>query len=174
MKTKIKILIIFIFTILLNYSCSNESHIEEYEINLDSLKTLPNGFYAYRRGRVYFSNQNSKNYRVWYNLNISGDIESVFKIEDLDNNKSADTTNIRMFGIDTNESKIIAQKFIHLSQKFKFGHISIDKKNKISFSYRDGLAEQYVKTLNDSVNGIYLKDKEFKLLKNGWFENIEH
>jgi hypothetical protein len=72
---------------------------------------------------------------------------------------------------DTSDLIRNAQEFINLSRKYKFGHIKIDRKNIISFSYRDGLSEQFVKTLNDSVKTLYLENKDFELLGNGWFEN---
>ena len=65
------------------------------------------------------------------------------------------------------------RKFVDLSRKFRFGHICVDKANKIAFSNQDGLSEQFVKTFNDSLKNIYLINKEFKLLPNGWFEYLD-
>ena len=65
------------------------------------------------------------------------------------------------------------QRFIDLSRKFKFGHIKVDKSNKVSFSYRDGLSEQFVITFNDSLKEKYSNNNDFKLLTNGWFEYID-
>ena len=80
---------------------------------------------------------------------------------------------IKTYAIDTLLSKSCTQIFIDLSRKYSFGHILVDRKNKISFSYKDGLAEQYVKALNDSINNAYLKKKNFVLLSNGWYQNTE-
>ena len=152
------------------FGCKTENHIDKYKANLDSLLTLPDGFYAYRHGRIYFSDNKNGNYIIWYNLNFWGNISTVFKIDyyEESNNKA-----VSKFKVDTIESKKVMQHFIELSSNFKFGHISIDRKNKVSFSYQDGLQEQYVKPLNDSIKTIYLKKKDFKLLKNDWFEFIE-
>lgn len=141
-----------------------------YEVNVDLLKTLPDGFYAHRRGNIYFANEK---YMIWHTLDNSGDAKNIFKVSDLTDQNSDKTSTINKYNIDTVENKIIMQKFIDLGREFKFGHIKVDKSNKISFSYKDGLSEQYVMTFNDSLKNIYLKNKDFKLLNNGWFEYTE-
>jgi hypothetical protein len=170
MNRKIIVAIIAFFICVLNTGCNKRNHIEKYNVELDSLKTLPNNFYAYRRGRIYVEDSN---YRTWFNLDNRGNIFSVFNIEDFKYSEKEDSAIIATYKIDTSLCKSIAQRFVDLSKKFKFGHIFIDKKRKISFSYEEDLSEEYVKALDDSTKNAYSKKKGFKLLQNGWFENIE-
>ena len=167
MKYISKIFILVLIITFLN-SCNNENHIDKYDVNIDSLKTLPNNFYAYRGGSVFIENWE---YRIWFKLNSSGNIENVSNVQDYANYKGDKLTAIKKYKIDTVKIKTIAQKFIKLSRKFKFGHIKIDKENKIYFSSRKEPIEQYVMILNDSLKKVYYKNKDFRLLKNGWFEN---
>jgi len=169
-RNKIKAFITFFITII-SASCKTENHIDKYDVQVNSLKILPDNFYAYRGGRIYLEGIKIENYRIWFNRDDKGDLQDIFKIDDLKNRYSG-LEIIKTYGIDTSLNKAYAQTFIQLSRKYKFGHILIDKENKISFSYKDGLAEQYVKALNDSISNIYAKKKDFRLLKNGWFENI--
>ena len=168
-RNKIKAFIIFFITII-NASCKN--HIDKYNVKVDSLKLLPDNFYAYRGGRIYVEDIKLEKYRIWFNRDDEGDLQDIYTIDDLKNRYSG-LKIINTYGIDTFLSKAYAQTFIQLSRKYKFGHIYIDKKYKISFSYRDGLAEQYVMALNDSIKNIYANNKDFRLLKNGWFEFID-
>ncbi len=103
----------------------------------------------------------------------SGNVKDIFNISDLTDQNSDRTTIINKYNIDTTDNKIVMQRFIDLSRKYKFGHIKVDKSNKISFSYRDGLSEQFVMTFNDSLRNKYSNNKDFKLLTNGWFEYID-
>lgn len=151
--------------------CTN--HINKYKVNIDSLLVLPDGFYAYRRGRAYCENIKTERFVIWFDLDDDGNIENVFKITDFKRLDAANETVIRKYGIDTSSYKTQMQQFINLSKKYKFGHIYVDRNNKIIFSYKNGLFEQYVKTFNDSTRNVYLKDKDFRLLDNGWFENRE-
>jgi hypothetical protein len=171
-RNKIKALII-IFIPILNASCKNENHIDKYDVKVDSLKILPDNFYAYRGRRIYLEDVKLENYRIWFNRDDKGNVQDIVKIEDFKNRNSGLETIIKTYAIDTSSSKVYAQTFIELSKKYKFGNISIDKESKISFSYKDGLAEQYVKTLNDSIRNMYANKKDFRLLENGWFENID-
>lgn len=152
----------------------NRNHIDKYEIDIDTLKTLPNNFYAYRRGSIFIEDTEFKNYRLWFRLDELGNIKNVFRVENLKNYKENPNSVLKKYNIDTLQFKKNAQKFIELSRKFKFGHININKENIIYFSNKDGLAEQYVKIFNDSLKKKYSNDKQFKLLKNSWFENIEN
>ena len=140
---------------------------------MDSLKTLPDGFYAYRRGNIYFEDIHLKKYRIWLNLNNLGNVKSIIRVEDFNNRNAEVKETISKYRIDTVEQKNNLQKFIDLSREYKFGHIGIDKNNKISFSYKEGLSEQYVKSFNDSIENLYVKNIDFILLNNGWFEYIE-
>ncbi|MFT3702147.1 MAG: hypothetical protein QM802_07245 [Agriterribacter sp.] len=146
--------------------CNNQNHIDRYKVDIEELKTLPDNFYAFRRGNLYYGNEK---YRIWFTKTLTRNVKNIMRIEDLQNG-IVEIKDLALYNIDTNASKNIAQHFIDLSGKFKFGHIMIDKKNKISFSYRDGLFEQYVKALNDSVINKYKNNKNFRLLENGWFE----
>jgi hypothetical protein len=172
-SSKVKALVFILFVTVFNFGCKNQNHIDKYDVNLELLKTLPNAFYAYRRGNIYYEDGKLKEYRIWFNLDNFGNVKNIFKIEDFADNNANEIATIRKYKIDTAEKKILMQRFINLSRKFKFGHINVDKSNKISFSYQDGLREQYVKTLNDSLSNIYLKNKDFRLLNNGWFEYVE-
>lgn len=173
MPSKIKMLIVTAFLVIINASCRNENHIDKYKVNLDYLDALPNNFYAYRGGRIYLEDAKVQEYRIWFNINNEGNVQDIFRIEDFRNLNDKSEKVITSYAIDTSLSKVYAQKFIDLSRQFQFGHIYIDKSNKVSFSCKDGLAEQYVKALNDSVYYIYSNKKNFELLKNGWFQNLE-
>lgn len=167
---KIKLILLFLITLLIG--CKNENHIEKYDVNINSFKTLPDNFYAYRGGRIFID---TKEYMIWFNLDSYGNVESVFKIDDIIDRGNRNQANvIRKYKIDTLESKANAQKFIELSNEFKFGHINIDRKNKIAFSYKNGLPEQYVKVFNDSLKNVYNKNADFRFLENEWFEYIEN
>lgn len=168
-----KIYTIIFFLTIVNAGCKNENHIDRYNVSLETLETLPDGFYAYRRGRVYSEDLKLERYRIWFNLDAFGNIESIFEIEDLRNRNADEITTIKNYNIDTVENLKNIKKFIDLSKKFKFGHINIDRVNKISFSYKDGVSEQYVRTLNDSMHQLYATKMNFKFLQNGWFENAE-
>jgi hypothetical protein len=167
---KIQTLVIILLVTVFNFGCKEENHIDKYDVNVDSLKTLPDGFYAYRRGNIFFDNEK---FMIWYTLDNSGNVKDIFKISDLTDQNSDKTATINKYNIDTIENKIVMQRFIDLSKKFKFGHIKVDKSNKVSFSFRDGLSEQFVMTLNDSLKYKYSDNKDFKLLTNGWFEYID-
>ena len=155
--------VLFLFIIIFSLGCKNKNHIDKYEVNLDSLKTLPNAFYAYRHGSIYYEDLQLKEYRIWLNLDDFGNVKSIFKIEDFADKNADEIATVNKYKIDTTEKKILMQRFIDLSRRFKFGNITIDKTNKISFSYRDGLPEQYVKTFNDSLKNLYLKNDDFRL-----------
>jgi len=159
--------IIIILSILIS-SCDNRNHIDKHNISLTELKTLPQNFYGYRHGSVYLADLEHKKYRIWFHLDKNGNVKNIFRVDNLKNLKDS----LQTFKIDTIKEKKSIQKFIELSRKFKFGHIRMDTVNKIYFSSIEGLSEEFVKTFNDSVNQIYIKNKEFRLLKNGWFEKI--
>ena len=167
---KIQTLVFILFATFFGFGCKEENHIDKYEVNVDSLKTLPDGFYAYRRGNIFFDNEK---FMIWYTLDNSGNVKDVFRISDMADQGSEKAATINKYNIDTKVNKIYMQRFIDLSRKFKFGHIKVDRLNKVSFSYRDGLSEQYVMTFNDSLKEKYTNDKDFKILTNGWFEYID-
>lgn len=167
---EIQTLVIILLVTVLNFGCNEENHIDKYDVNVDSLKTLPDGFYAYRRGNIFFDNEKLM---IWYTLDNSGNVKDIFKINDLTDKNADKTATLNKFSIDTTENKIVMQRFIELSRRFKFGHIKVDRLNKVSFSYLDGLSEQYVITFNDSLKEKYSNNKDFKVLTNGWFEYVE-
>jgi len=164
---------VIIFMIALHCSCANQNHIDEYKVNIDSLKTLPDNLYAYRRGSIFIEDVNTGNYRTWFTINAGGNVGHIYKIDDFKNQGSDAATTIKRYSIDTFNSKSLAQEFIRLSTKYKFGHIYIDKSNLIYFSHKDGVTQQYVRALNDSIQAAYLNNTDFRLLHNGWFEYIE-
>ena len=168
MKSVYVIIILFV----LISSCDNKNHIEKYNINLTELKTLPQNFYGYRSGSVYLNDLEHKKYMFWFRLDENGNVKNIFRIDNFQNLKDS-LQALKTFKIDTIKEKKNMQNFIELSRKFKFGHIKMDTINKIYFSTIEGLSEEFIKTFNDSVTKIYKKDKEFRLLKNGWFEKIE-
>ena len=115
--------------------CTN--HIDKYQVSLDSLQTLPDGCYAYRRGNVYVEDVKNERYRIWYSLTGSGNIKDITQIDDF-KNTTGKTNNdkavvINKYRIDTVSSKAIAQRFIEFSRKFRFGLLKIDKKIESSF-----------------------------------------
>ena len=167
---KIQTLVIIILATFFSFGCKEENHIDKYEVNVDSLKTLPDGFYAYRRGNIFFDNEK---FMIWYTLDNSGNVKDVFRISDMADQNSEKEATIKKYNIDTTVNKIDMQRFINLSRRFKFGHIKVDRLNKVSFSFRDGLPEQYVKTFNDSLEEKYSNNKYFKILTNGWFEYVD-
>jgi hypothetical protein len=167
---EIETLVIILLLTVFNFGCKEENYIDKYDVNVKSLKTLPNGFYAYRGGNIFFD---SEKFMIWYTLDNSGNVKDIFNISDLTDQNSDRTTIINKYNIDTTDNKIVMQRFIDLSRKHKFGHIKVDKSNKISFSYRDGLSEQFVMIFNDSLRNKYSNNKDFKLLSNGWFEYID-
>jgi len=167
---KMQTLLIILLVTVFNFGCKEENHIDKYDVNVDSLKTLPDGFYAYRRGKIFFDNDK---FMIWYTLDNSENVKDIFRISDMTDQNSDKTATIDKYNIDTIGNKIAMQRFIDLSKKFKFGHIKVDKSNKVSFSYRDGLSEQFVMTLNDSLKNKYSNNKDYKLLENGWFEYID-
>ncbi len=174
--------ILLLFIGILVFGCKSYNHIEKYGVDIDSLKTLPDGFYAYRGGRVYQEEMMADTYRVWFNLDDLGNIENIEWIQDLMYREPYKTSHpernneslIADYKIDTLRNKTITQKFIDLSKKFRFGHLLVDKKKKISFSVIDGLPEQYTFPLQDSVTEVYFKNPSFKKLPSGWFVNVEN
>lgn len=166
---EVQTLVIILLVTVFNFGCKEENHIDMYNLNVDSLKTLPDGFYAYRHGNIFFNNDK---FMIWYTLDNSGNIKDIFKVSDLKDQNADKTATINKYNIDTTRNKIVMQRFIDLSRKFKFGHVKVDKLNKVSFSYRDGLSEQFVMTFNDSLKNKYSNNKDFKLLTNGWFEYV--
>ncbi|MHA3788526.1 hypothetical protein ACX0HA_09980 [Flavobacterium hauense] len=162
--------LIIISLLILFCSCSKESnHIEEYDVDIQQLKTLSDNFYAYRGGKVYI---HAEKYMIWFNLDWKGDILNVFTING-DSIRNEIPLAIARYKIDTLKLKNDAQHFIDLSHEFRFGHIHIDHKNKIAFSHIEGLTEQYVMPFNDSIKNEYIKKPNFMVLPNGWFVNTE-
>ncbi|UAY53575.1 hypothetical protein [Ferruginibacter albus] len=171
-KNKVKLFLFATCLICMTSSCHN--HIDKFDVKTDDLKKLPDNFYAYHRGSILLESLSDTGYRIWFNFDNNDNIGNVFKIDDLKNNKEIDLDSvIKTRSIDTSNAKVNAQLFIDLSRKYKFGHILIDKANKISFSYIKDLPEECVMPLNDSIKNIYLKKEDFKQLPNGWFEHVE-
>ena len=159
---------LFLVSLLFVY-CKEPNHIDKYAVNADSLQTLRNGFYAYRHGSVFLNNGQ---YMLWMRLNQDASPGSIFKITDLTKDSTNHASVITRYKIDTLAQTLLLKKFVQLSKRYKFGHLSIDKQSKLAFSSEDGVKEQYVLALNDSVKQAYLSNAEFRLLENGWFEYI--
>ena len=165
---------IFIILVILNLlvACGDQNHIEKYNVKSEILQELPDSFYGYRNGSIYIVDGNEK-YMIWFDLTTFGNVKNIFEIKDLETRNVDKSFVINKYKLDTLKLKLVAQKFIDFSSEYKFGHVNIDRKNKIAFSYKDGLPEQYVMTFNDSISAEYQKNKSFTRLKNGWFENKE-
>ncbi len=140
------------------------------EVDINELKTLPSQFYGYRSGSVYLEDLDFKKFRLWFRLDENGNAKRIFRIDNYKNPKDS-LSAITEFDIDTVQEKKNVQRFIDLSRKYGFGHISIDTVYKCYFSRIEGLSQQYVLTFNDSVKKEYLNNEDFKLLENGWFFN---
>lgn len=158
---------------VLHNGCKSENHIDKYDVQLGALKTLPDGFYAYRRGSLYLGDSTGERYKIWFGIDFLGAVKEIFKVEDFKYRNADKLATVKKYNIDTLQSIETIKKFVRLSKKFRFGHINIDKSIKISFSYKDGLAEQYVRPMNDSVQKMYTSKKDFRLLANGWFEYVD-
>jgi hypothetical protein len=171
-SNNVRALCVIVFSAIVSSSCKYKNHIEKYEVNVDSLKTLPDGFYGYRGFGIYVTDLKAEKYIAWLSPNESGNVGEIFSVNGFENNTEALRNTVKENEIDTIILKALAQKFVDLSDKYKFVHITIDKANQITFSYKDGLPVQFARPLNDSVRADYLKDKDFKLLENGWFEYI--
>lgn len=157
---KFIISVIFLGIIL---SCNGENDIDKHNVDIESLKSLPNNTYGYHRGVLFIGNNN---FTIWFNRDSSG-----LKIDNIKKIQSENNDPIKNYQIDTIEYKELAQKFIDISiKKYKFGHLRIDRNSEISVSYKIGKSNQYVKPLNDSVNNFYENSSYYKRLKNGWFE----
>lgn len=148
--------------LILFVNCKEENHIEKYNIDLEELLTLPDQYYGHHRGTAFITNEN---YTVWFNRDSNYNIQSIKRIDNVNQEL------LTPYEFDTIESKKIAQKFGEFSRKYRFGHIYVDKKNKIYFSSQQDLSEEYVITFNDSVYNVYQNNKNFQLLKNGWFKH---
>lgn len=165
MRRLLTLIIICYLTIFLS-SCQNKNHIDKYKIDVEELKKLPDNFYAFRGGRVYHSNED---YRIWYDLN-KDNIHDVFKVQDFNDFDLPTEKVIQKYNIDKDADKEIIQRFINLSRKYRFGHIYINREEKIYFSHKQGLAEQYVMAFNPKVENEYANRKDFIKLPNGWFQ----
>mgnify|MGYP000306605618 CR=1 FL=1 len=97
-------------------------------------------------------------------------IDDVFNVQDFNDFDLPTEKVILKYNIDTDADKEIIQRFIKLSRKYRFGHIYINREEKIYFSHKQGLAEQYVIAFNPKVENEYANRKDFIKLPNGWFQ----
>jgi hypothetical protein len=162
------ILVLVLFGLLFS-DCGN--YYADHNLPVDALLTLPDGMYAHRRGRIYHS-PNLNSYRIWYDQSLTGMITDIFKIEDLQDHEASRLATVAKYSIDTVNDKLLVQKFKALSSKYGFGHLYIDRKNIVYFSARDGLAQQYVMPMNDSVKNKYKNDPDFTLTDKDWFKYV--
>jgi hypothetical protein len=158
-------LIIFCLFLL---SCSNR-----FDIKLlkdAEFKVLPTGFYGYRYSSLYIQYLGEKKYRLWFETDVHGNPTRIFKIENFTDQSNPNRI-LSDFGVDTLIEKRNAQLFADLSHKHGFGHIHVDTIGKTYLSSINGLAEEYVKPFSDSLKAVYKNNKDFIMLKNGWFKN---
>lgn len=140
-------------------------------IPLDNILSFPDGFYAHRYGRVYYSAP-GKTYRIWYNQTLTGNIGDIFKIEDFTDRNASRLETIKKYSIHTVYDKTLVQSFHDLSKSYHFGHLSVDRCNLIFLSSRDDLSQEYALAMNDSVRNRYLNNSDFELTNSGWFKYI--
>lgn len=170
MTFKISTRIFLFLLITISFGCESKSNGDTQHVSPDSLLTLSDGFYAYRNGRIYFTDSDNR-YRIWYDLTFSGNLGEEFRIDDFVNDVVDKSMVIKKYSIALSENRSNMKQFLHLSRKFKFGHISIDRSSKIAYSSKEDLSEEYVHPLTDSTMQLYQSNKRFILLKNGWFKN---
>lgn len=171
MTFKIRTQIFLFFLITISFGCESKSSGDTQQVSTESLLTLSDGFYAYRNGSIYFTDSDNR-YRIWYDLTFSGNLGEEFRIDDFANNNGANKSlDIKKYNISLSENRSNMKQFLHLSRKFQFGHIIIDRSSKIAYSSKEDLSEEYVHPLNDSTIQLYQTNKRFILLKNGWFKN---
>lgn len=151
--------------------CRSKNHIEQYKVEIDSLKKMPNGFYAYRRGVVYQTDIKSENYRIWFELDDNGNVGDIFRIENFKHPGVHDSISIMEHHLDTIFCRQTEQRFIELSRKYKFGHLLVEKDSEICFSSIDGLPVEFAYPFSRTKVQEYQKDSQFKKLKTGWYEN---
>ena len=150
--------------------CNTDSHIDRYKVSIDSLLSLPTGFYGHRGNQVYVEDLKVIEYRVWMDVDDENDILNVSKLE---NFKSETNTSIdHLSPIDTSYAKLLGQRFVDLSKLFKFRHLLVAKNLKVSFSTKEDVQEEYVYPLSDSAKQSYQENKDFKTLGKGWFQNM--
>jgi hypothetical protein len=159
-------LILLLFGLLFS-ECSRDY--ADHDLPVDALLTLPDGIYAHRHGRIYHS-PIGETYRIWYDQSLTGKIGDIFKIEDFQDNEASRLATLTKYSIDTVSDKLLVQKFKDLSTKYGFGHLYIDRKNIVYFSSRDGVAQQYVMPMSDSVKKKYANDPDFVSTEISWFK----
>ncbi len=174
MSFKFQLLTLFLIIglILLKYTCNNKNHIDQYNVDINELKKLPNNFYAYWRGGIYVSDLN-ENYRLEFDLNNQGNVGDLKNISNLKNQTITQDSTIALYNIDTLKKKNDLQHFVNLSKKYLMGHAYIEKEKLIYFSYHKDVRQQYVMPLNDSLKMIYSNDESFQLLENDWYEYLD-
>lgn len=171
MTFKINTGIYLILLVAFSIGCESKHGEDTQQVSPDSLLTLSDGFYAYRNGSIYFTDSNNR-YRVWYDLTFSGNLGEEFRIDDFANDDGANKSMVtKKYNIALSENRSNMKQFLHLSRKFNFGHINIDRSSKIAYSSKEDLSEEYVYPLVDSTMQLYQSNKRFILLENGWFKN---
>lgn len=170
MTFKISTRMYLFLLIAISIGCESKHGGDTQHVSPDSLLTLPDGFYAYRNGSIYFTDSDNR-YRIWYDLTFSGNLGEEFRIDDFANDGVNKSVIIKKYNIALSEKRSTMKQFLHLSRKFKFGHIRIDRTSRIAYSSKEDLSEEYVYPLTDSTMRLYHSNKRFILLKNGWFKN---
>jgi hypothetical protein len=164
-------LLIAIAVSTLAAQCESKNHIEKYQVDIETLKKMPNGFYAYRGGRVYQTDIKCEKYRIWFELDDEGNVGDIFRIQNFKHPGVEDSISIQEHHIDTLFCKQTEQQFIELSRKYKFGHLLVNKNSEICFSSIDGLPVEFAYPFSWTKEQEYQKRPYFKRLGNGWYEN---
>lgn len=172
MTFKITTGIYLLVLVAISIGCESKHSEDTQQVSPDSLLTLPDGFYAYRNGSIYFTGSDNR-YRIWYDLTFSGNLGEEFRIDDFANDVVNKSMTIKKCNISLSENRSNMKQFLQLSRKLKFRHISIDRSSKIAYSSKEELSEEYVYPLTDSTMQLYQSNKRFILLKNGWFKSTK-
>lgn len=172
MTFKITTGIYLLVLVAISIGCESKHGEDTQQVSPDSLLTLPDGFYAYRNGSIYFTGSDNR-YRIWYDLTFSGNLGEEFRIDDFANDVVNKSMTIKKCNISLSENRSNMKQFLQLSRKLNFGHISIDRSSKIAYSSKEELSEEYVYPLTDSTMQLYQSNKRFILLKNGWFKSTK-
>lgn len=155
--------------ILLLISCTG-THPLRNNVDVNELKTLPDNLYMYWGKWLTVSNDDIT---VWYNIDDNRNIINIYQVANAKSKKDELPQIIEKSAIDTIRAKATAVLFTRLSHKYGFVYINVEHKNKIAYATYEGIREEYVYPLNDSVMQHYQNDFGYGKLENGWFGRID-